>query len=240
VIYVVLGMHKSGTSLISRILHHSGINMVDESDEDAAKGKHYDKYERQPVLAVNQGILNAEGLYSLNINPPDSREITGNQRRQMQEIIYSCEKQYDNWGFKEPRTCLTYPFWDEELPEHKLIAIYRSPYELAPRARAHLFPHRAWKLVKRWYEYNTRILTYLRNTRMHFIVFNYRELMTDDSEFKRLCDFIGKDLNDQREIDFYRHKPAKYITVKTAEWLFRKKTGNEIKNIDEQLHLLKK
>ena len=27
VIYVVLGMHKSGTTLISQILHHSGVNM---------------------------------------------------------------------------------------------------------------------------------------------------------------------------------------------------------------------
>lgn len=234
-IYVILGMHKSGTSLISRILHHSGINMGDDIDRQASRGKHYDKYERQLVLSINQDILGSEGIYSLDIEMPDPLQMTENQRIRMRKMIQDCEKQYDDWGFKEPRTCLTYPLWASELPEHKIIALYRSPYELAPRSHAHLLPHRAWKLVKRWCEYNSRVFTYLKDTKMDCIVLNYRKFMMNQSEFKRLCDFVGTNLSDQRKGNFYRHHPRKYLYIRAAEWLLYKKTGKQIKKITEQL-----
>lgn len=48
-IFVVLGMHKSGTTLVSQILHHSGIPMGDGFDENVT----YDggnKYERESTF----------------------------------------------------------------------------------------------------------------------------------------------------------------------------------------------
>ena len=33
-VFVVLGMHKSGTTLISRMMHESGINMIDPVQEE--------------------------------------------------------------------------------------------------------------------------------------------------------------------------------------------------------------
>ena len=43
VIYVVLGMHKSGTTLVSQTLHKSGVSMGPEFDEDGTQvwAKHF-------------------------------------------------------------------------------------------------------------------------------------------------------------------------------------------------------
>ena len=51
-IYIILGMHKSGTTLISQILHKSGINMGN-FNEDVS----YDqgnKYERPASQKINR------------------------------------------------------------------------------------------------------------------------------------------------------------------------------------------
>ncbi|MGM0484512.1 MAG: hypothetical protein ACQERI_08185, partial [Candidatus Krumholzibacteriota bacterium] len=55
-IFVLLGMHKSGTTLISRMLHESGINMCGEPCGEAS----YDagnKYERLEFLIYNTAML---------------------------------------------------------------------------------------------------------------------------------------------------------------------------------------
>jgi hypothetical protein len=35
------------------------------------------------------------------------------------------------WGFKDPRICLTLPFWLEVLPTARVILVYRDPLEVA-------------------------------------------------------------------------------------------------------------
>jgi len=238
-IYVVLGMSKSGTSLLSRILHHSGINMGDEDDIQDSIGSEYDKFERSLVLKLNQQILKSTGLHHLDIKAPDTLKLSDHQRNRMRKLIQNCQKRYNNWGFKEPRTCMTYPLWASELPEHKIIAIYRSPHELAMRPRAHIFPHIAWKLVNRWYENNSSILNHLQDTKMDYLVINYRKLMTDNAEFEKLCNFVGIELSDQRRKSLDRHHPITKVTnVRVAECLFTKITNKRMDKIVQQLDAL--
>ena len=56
-LYVVLGMHKSGTTLLSQVLHHSGIDMGEIPD-----GVSYDKgnkYEDQESFHINMELIRA-------------------------------------------------------------------------------------------------------------------------------------------------------------------------------------
>lgn len=242
-IYVVLGMHKSGTTLISQILHHSGINMGDDIDTHVS----YDqgnKYERDSTKMLNIEILSSYGMRSLHVTTPTTLWMTENQRVRMREIIRSCDERYADWGFKDPRTCLVYPLWASELPEHKIIAIYRSPDELWRRYRPRSIrrrpgePYRAWKFAKRWCEYNANILTYLQNTQMGFLVLDYRRLMTAKTEFDRVQEFVGGELEDRRRIDLYRNRPRESFLIKFAMWLVYKQTGCRPEEIINQLEAL--
>jgi hypothetical protein len=210
-IYVVLGMHKSGTSLISQILHHSGINM---GEIDPSVSYDYgNKYERQSTFKLNEEILGQRDVNSLHLVAPKKLSLSDEHLKQMRQIIDKNNSLYgQNWGFKDPRTCLVYPLWASVLPEHKLIAIYRHPYELWLRYRPRKLLSRylkfslASQLLARWFEYNTNILFYFEESKADGLLLEYQQLMLTQEEFDRLQDFVDVKLNDQRQLGLYRHR----------------------------------
>jgi len=207
-IYVVLGMHKSGTTLISQILHHSGINMGDFDS-----GASYDmgnKYERQDCLRLNMEILAAIDFEILDLDNDSAVTTTQTQIQQMRDIIENCDNKYPAWGFKDPRCCLTYSLWAQELSEHKIIVVYRSPEQIWPRFRwqgmrkYHTNFHRAYSFLKRWHEHNFSVLNVLEQGGRNTLVLNYQDFMNSDAGFVELEKFVGHDLQDRRRSGLYR------------------------------------
>ena len=243
-IYVILGMHKSGTTLVSQILHHSGINMGENIDDEVSYDRG-NKYEREATFSLNLEILGLKSDRFIHYAAPDTLSITEIQRVRMREIIRNCNEAYPHWGFKDPRTALTYPLWVSELPEHKLIVVYRSPGELWPRfcykPVHHIYknPYVAWRLVKRWCEHNSNILNYLQNTTMNFLALNYRKLLTMDTEFDRLQEFVGIELCDQRRQDLYRSRSDNYLLLDIATRIVEQQTGCNSEKIIEQFESLR-
>lgn len=243
-IYVVLGMHKSGTTLVSQILHHSGINMGDEIDTQVG----YDKgnqYERVSTWQLNEDILGSRGKLSIDIGTPQSLVLTDDQRRRMRSIIDDACRAYSDWGFKDPRTTLTYPLWAQELPEHKIIAIYRPIDQLWQRYRPKLHrryrdPKMAYKLVLRWSEHNTSIVQVLNNTASPFAVFEFGDLMRVPGEFDRFQAFVGRDLVDRRRQDLYRRRQSlRSLPLELAKWAVKKQSGLDTEMISGQLERLR-
>lgn len=240
-IYVVLGMHKSGTTLASQILHHSGIDMGEEIDPAVGYGQG-NKYERESTWRLNEEILACNGKPSIDIPAPGRLLMTPEQRQKMRGVIQELSRKYPDWGFKDPRTCLTYPLWAEELGEHRLIVISRPPGELFLRYRPRKTLRRyqdlsvAIKLIHRWIEHNSLIAGYLEQTAMDYIVLEYRRLMAEQSEFDRLQAFIGRKLVDRRRKDLYRHRPkSEPLALKLASWLVEKQTGQSPAQITARL-----
>lgn len=227
-IYVVLGMHKSGTTLVSQILHHSGINMGEGLDTNLG----YDqgnKYERQSARVLNLDILNAVGVKSLDLAAPAQLALTPAQSARMQTIIQECNQNYPDWGFKDPRTCLTYPLWTTHLPDHQLIVVYRSLDQLWRRYRYVENPrsrHRdfgvARKLVLRWTEYTDSLIRILQQTSLPYVVLDYHKLMSTRMEFDRLQDFVGHNLVDMRRTNLYRHRRGSgSLPLQLAQWWYQ-------------------
>lgn len=200
-IHVVLGMHKSGTTLVSELLHHAGIAMVDEVDPQGG----YDdgnKWERDSTRKLNQEILGSAGAFSLDTQG-DRRQCGDAERRRMRDIVAACSGRDADWGFKDPRSCLTYDLWATELPPHRIIAVFRRPEE----AWAHYWRaaslRRRLKAVRRclsqWCTHNSAILAALDRTTQPFLVLDYARLMDDSSELARLERFVGRPLVDRRD-----------------------------------------
>jgi hypothetical protein len=240
VIYVILGMHKSGTTLVSQILHHSGINMDDAIDP----GVSYDrgnKYERQTVLHLNMEILGAPDDRIIDLQPLSAFTTTQELQRRIAAVVADCEARYDDWGFKDPRTCLTYPLWAEALPEHRIIAVYREAGEVWPRYRLrrwYYFLHnfdQAWRYLSRWYEHNANLLDFLTATRQPHIVLDYRKLMSGNGELKRLESFVGRPLEDRRRADLYRGQARSSIHIAAADRRLRRRHGRGTADIMREL-----
>jgi len=246
-IYVILGMHKSGTTLVSQILHCSGINMGENFDTNGVyerAGNKY-KYERTATLWLNKAILGLTDGQFIHLKSPTELCISHEQRAQMQAIIQKCNETYVDWGFKDPRTTLVYPVWASELPQHKIIAVYRSPGELWPRFRYEGFhhqfknPYRAWQLMSRWCEYNSRLLTYLENTNMDYLVLSYRKLMATDTEINRLQEFVGVKLIDQRKPSLYHSRSESHLLMKFAARLVHTQTQCSAEKIMQHFEALR-
>lgn len=208
-IYVVLGMHKSGTSLVSQILHLSGINMEDDVDET----KGYDegnKFERSSVKKLNEELLVRGSVHSLNLILRRPIQMTPDQHRKVRAIIRSCNERYKDWGFKDPRTCLAYSVWAQELPPHKIIVVYRNYKEVLQHytrliwRRINLLYVR--KALRGWTRYNSQIIANLEKTNSPYIIMSYNELMMNNEELMRLSKFVERPLVDCRDSHIYRNR----------------------------------
>lgn len=242
-IYIVLGMHKSGTTLVSRILHHSGINMGEH--EDSLSYDQGNMYERQSTFEMNVALLKHKSYIDvITEKTPNPIDPTPAQQKEMQAIIRHCDESYENWGFKDPRSCLTYATWEDYLPPHKIIAVYRNPSESWPRFRyngwrkAHTNPYLAWRFIYSWSEHNAKVLRAVQNDAHESIVLSYRDLMAGDHEFERLQTFVGLPLHDQRKKHLYRSQMKRYPLLQLATWLVSWQTQYHPQKIMQQLENL--
>lgn len=125
---VILGMHRSGTSLLASMLHRIGISMGQEFlDSDQFNTKGY--FEDVDFLWINKGILESSG--GIWYAPPQIDEILEGDNK-FEEIIKDTIARKrklagrNSWGWKDPRTCLTCWKFAEEIPDAKFIIIVRK------------------------------------------------------------------------------------------------------------------
>ena len=241
-LHVVLGMHKSGTTLVSQILHRSGIDMVDEVETEVG----YDegnKWERESTKAINHAILGSNGVYSLEAPRGGEKEDPEILSR-MGAVIHDVGSRHADWGFKDPRTCLTYGLWARALPEHRIIVVYRTAeegwahYWRTSGGRRRLTVFR--EFLPRWCEYNAAILTILERTTMPAIVMHYSALMRGDDEFRRLERFLDRPLVDVREPRMSRSRPTRFGIYPVARGFHRIRGGTSPETVANTLEAKRK
>jgi len=229
-VIVVLGSHGSGTTLIGQMLHLSGVNM---GSFDV--GMTYDdgnQYERHRVVAINRRLLEGSLIHTARFHKQKSflpevnqagyapnqdslsivrklpAKLPLQEQKEMERLVQDLDEKYKDWGFKDPRTCLTYHLWHEVLPQHKVIIIYRDYKELLQRYhlvgwRMFNIP-RYFRLLHVWTFYNLSIMKYLELFNVPAIVISHRHLMQDPAEFNRLESFVDRELMDLRDPTLYR------------------------------------
>jgi hypothetical protein len=212
--YVVLGMHKSGTTLVAQILHRAGIPMV-----EAVSNASYDagnKWERASTRAFDSDILAAHQVESLALPPPAAVELLREEHlahaRRLVADIEAGNSAVNGagaeWGFKDPRACFTWPVWRLVLAAPRIVGIYRAPgavvrhYEEHPppgfRTRPLWRMRVTWLALRRWCEHNERLLAAIDDAPGASILLSYERLMQDDQEMAHLRGFLGRDLTDPR------------------------------------------
>ena len=231
-IYIILGMHKSGTTLISQILHRSGIDM---GDFDVSKN--YDegnKYERAETKQINMSILDCRDVHSLDTaGPVETLSDKSGIGKEIQKLAEALDKKHESWGFKDPRTCLTYRVWKKYLPAHKIIFVYRHPLEVWHHYQKYVsrynIPKRmrnGWKTMTAWFIYNSLLINEIKNNDMEHLILDYNEFISKPDAIHSLESFTGRKLVDCRKTELYRagQNPAiMYNLTITAIGLVKKK-----------------
>jgi hypothetical protein len=158
----VAGMHRSGTSMITRMLNLCGLFLGNESDllppaPDNPEGF----WEHARFVQINDEILSTLGG-SWDIPPemkPNWEDSLGLAilREQAQELIQQFS-QHDFWGWKDPRNSLTLPFWQRLIPDLKVVVCIRNPLEVA-QSLSHRNQFSEIFSLKLWQIYNQRLIS---------------------------------------------------------------------------------
>ena len=133
----ITGMHRSGTSMITRALHDSGLHLIGTGAEeliDAAEDNPEGFWENKAIVACNDELLEATG--GAWDNPPELPPLAVDDPRvahigDASTAALAALSEHDHWGFKDPRTCLTAAYWLDLEPELRFIICVRHPLEVA-------------------------------------------------------------------------------------------------------------
>lgn len=144
---IVLGMHRSGTSLISQWLHSMGLNMGKEllGENFSNVHGHFENVDfiNYHELQLEKNLLPIGGLKINHFNP---LKILINE----EELAKLIDSQDGQWGMKDPRTCLfihKYP----KLENTVFLITYRNAYNIADSLvrREKKRVHRNYQLLRR-------------------------------------------------------------------------------------------
>lgn len=117
-VVVVLGMHRSGTSMLSSMLETLGVNM----GEDLLPNH----WEDRAFIDLNDRILKAAGGNWYNPPPLEAIKATPINLRAEASALVKSRSIRPLWGWKDPRTCLTLPVYIPYLESPKYIVMWRG------------------------------------------------------------------------------------------------------------------
>ena len=229
----VLGMHRSGTSVATRILNLLGIYLGPEehligSRPDNPKGF----WECQPIVELNDEILERLGgnwheLPSFPAGWERASELA--DLRQKARTLIARYFAASNWGWKDPRTCLTLEFWKQLLPPMRYVICLRNPVEVA-QSLTKRDGFSTEKSIRLWHRYTGDAIEHTAGLVRHFIF--YEDLINSHrEEVSRLARFVGNQdaleppalspaIDNFIDADYHRNRTSFLNTVDDPEVLF--------------------
>ncbi|HVV53684.1 MAG TPA: sulfotransferase, partial [Mucilaginibacter sp.] len=118
-------MHRSGTSLVTNWLHSCGLQVGEELLGDAP-GNTEGHFEDMEFLKMHEEILLSNNLPDTGLTSGTEPAVSDYQREKIRSIIDVKNTRFEQWGWKEPRTCLLLGLYHELLPEAKYLVIVRD------------------------------------------------------------------------------------------------------------------
>ncbi|WP_417460685.1 sulfotransferase [Kordiimonas sp.] len=124
---LIVGLHRSGTSMLTRMLEALGLFVGKNLQDD---------HESMIMINVNNKYFQ---ITNSSWDAPAYPEVVPTGENYIETILTAnaeliAEKfgPMDGfWGFKDPRTLTTLPYWLKTFPDAKVIYIRRSPWDIA-------------------------------------------------------------------------------------------------------------
>jgi hypothetical protein len=135
----VLGMHRSGTSAVTRLISLLGLHTPPEEDLVLPSAKNPKGYwESESLVAFNERLLWA---IDCDISCPVVLEPGWEQDARLDPLRDDARRVFGEifprapWVWKDPRHCLAFPFWRRVLDvEPAIVLVNRNPFEIAASA----------------------------------------------------------------------------------------------------------
>ncbi len=192
----VLGMHRSGTSLVAGLLRHLGIDLGPEDEflpPDSNNQSGY--FELAELVHLNDEILAHYGgswseIPALPRGWEGSDELAQIRDRARRLLIRRFGSS-PQWGWKDPRTSITLPFWQQLAPGLRYVICVRNPVDVAHSLRSREGEDRGLdEDGLDWLRHTASALAYTAGQPRALV--HYERFFKDtEQEVRRLAGFLG-------------------------------------------------
>ena len=203
-LFVVLGMHRSGTSAITRALEVFDINLGSElmPPVESANAKGY--FEDIEINALNIEMLHSIGIEWYSLKSVSDKDVDFlNQEGyflKAVDILRKKTSQFELYGIKDPRITKLLPFWGAVF-EHcgfdiNYVIATRNPISVAHS----LYKREAFKYERSYLLWLTHVLSGLAHTQNNQkrLLIDYDVLLKQPKQtLKRVADFFSLTINTQ-------------------------------------------
>jgi len=163
-VFIITGMHRSGTSLTASLLQKLGVH-IGKQLVGPEYGNVRGHFEDVDFVDFHKAVLRSQKVDDLGSNLPEKNDlrITKSFASKAKNLIKH-NSNLELWGWKDPRTTLFLDFWQGLLPQANYIFVYRSPWEVVDslyrRATDEILLEEPELAVKMWLSYNREILKF--------------------------------------------------------------------------------
>jgi hypothetical protein len=232
---IILGMHRSGTSLVVRLLKDIGILMGKNLSRDA-ESIFFQKINRKIYNSADSDWGNIDGL----LTSMKYQNFIKSQAEKVSRILFpdssfmginrGISNHFDPsnwpliaqrgqlfWGWKDPRTTLTFPIWLKIFPNARILHVLRNGIDVAisTHKRSLKQQRKLWKqiipfdFIPETLDFNycyhlwEKYVSFVINNKNLIQPDHYREIRYEDllslpiEEIKNLTSFIGYPAQDK-------------------------------------------
>jgi hypothetical protein len=212
-VLIIVGMHRSGTSVVTQWLHRCGL-FVGNNLVGPGIGNVQGHFEDADFLRLHQKFLRKRNFPESGFVYKKSIELSELEKMELTGLIASKSRKHEEWGWKEPRTSLFLDGYTELIPaafyvivvrdfnatinslvtrqfkmEQKKIrekkGLSRLKWILFKRKSLDkMFIRETNRYLKIWIHYYEKILQHIQSVPIdRFIIVNYAQLNSNDEDF---------------------------------------------------------
>jgi hypothetical protein len=126
---MVVGMHRSGTSAVTRLVNLLGVPLGRADDLYSAEDNPSGHWESRQLCDLDNMILRVFGGFDFAM-PPMPRSWLQSRRaseiRTVMRATFDHVYQGERWLWKDPRLCLTLPLWRQVLSDFCVVFVVRD------------------------------------------------------------------------------------------------------------------
>ena len=200
----ILGMHRSGTSCLAGSLEQQGLFL----GETNTRGPFNLRGNRESFEMMNLQADILEQSGGRWDDPPQAVEWKPEHFETARKMLARHAGQ-PVWGFKDPRTLLTFEGWRQLVPDLESVGIFRHPLSVA-HSLAHRNKFPIEKSLALWEAYNRRLVEIYREDPFPVVSFD-QDAAVLLPKLQRVGEMIGLDPSASAEpffTDELRTSPA--------------------------------
>lgn len=197
--FLITGMHRSGTSLVGRVAYEAGMDMGSEdSFYPADRWNAAGYFEQTEVIHLNRKLLHGI-LGRITYFRMPSQETISKRAERLAAKLEDCATRFNDSLLKDPRFCMTIPAWRQAGAEMEgVVVCLREPIQVARSLKKRNFVTVKYGL-KLWHLHNKTLLDSVSDLPVRFV--KYGNLFSWDS-FKREIEpalgFLGESASDEK------------------------------------------